>query len=72
MTLEDVWQILQIPIRGELVTYDRHLGTIALRRIFSKDIYIEDGSMASEDIAALYEPLPLVLAGIVLDLLCLD
>lgn len=26
VTLEDVWRILHISIRGELVTYDRYLG----------------------------------------------
>ncbi|XP_059064182.1 uncharacterized protein LOC131856415 [Cryptomeria japonica] len=65
VTLEDIWRILHIPIRGELVTYDRHLGTTTIERIFADDVYIEDGFVAWEDIAALYEPLPSVLAGIV-------
>ncbi|GLJ26386.1 hypothetical protein SUGI_0508570 [Cryptomeria japonica] len=30
MTLEDVWRILHIPIRGDLVTYDQVWGTSAV------------------------------------------
>lgn len=70
--LEDVWRILHIPITGELVTYDRYLGTIVVQRIFADDMYIEDGFVAWEDIAALYESLPSMLSGIVRGLLCPD
>lgn len=60
------------PDKGELVTYDRHIGTTTVQRIFIDDVYIEDGSIAWEDIATLYEPLPSVLAGIIEGLLCPD
>lgn len=72
MTLDDIWRILHISIRGELMMYDHHLGTIVVQSIFAEDIYIEDGSMAWEDIVALYEPLPSVLKGIIEGLLCPD
>lgn len=68
--LEDVWRILHILIRGELVTYDQALGTVVVQRVFADGVYIKDGSIAWEDIAALYEPLPVVLSGIVGGLLC--
>ncbi|XP_059066945.1 uncharacterized protein LOC131044898 [Cryptomeria japonica] len=58
--------------QGELETYDRHLGTIVVQRIFADNVLIEDGSVAWEDIAALYEHLPSVLSGIVGGLLCPD
>lgn len=72
ITLEDVWWILHISIRGELVTYDHQLGIATIERIFVEDVYIEDGFMAWEDIEALYEPLPAVLSRIVGGLLCPD
>lgn len=70
VTLEDVWRILHIPIREELVTYDCPLGTVVIHRIFGKDIYIEDGFVAWEDIAVLCEPLPSILEGIIGGFLC--
>ncbi|GLJ53770.1 hypothetical protein SUGI_1147540 [Cryptomeria japonica] len=63
VTLEDVWRILRIPIRGELVTYDRSWGTLAVQRIFDEDVFIDDGSIAWDEIAALYESLLAVLSG---------
>lgn len=72
ITLEDVWRILHIPIRGELVAYDRAWGTTAMQRLFDEDVFNDNGSVAWEDIVALYEPLLVVLSGIAGGLLCLD
>ncbi|GLJ53604.1 hypothetical protein SUGI_1143530 [Cryptomeria japonica] len=72
VTLEDVWHILCIPIRRELVTYDRSWGTLVVQRFFDEDVFIDDGSIAWEEIATLYEPLPVVVSGIVGGLLCPD
>lgn len=35
-----------------------------MQRIFDEDVFIDDGSITWEEIAALYEPLPIVLVGI--------
>lgn len=43
-----------------------------MQRFFDEDVFIDDGSIAWEDIVALYEPLPAVLSGIVGGLLCPD
>ncbi|XP_059070465.1 receptor-like protein 35 [Cryptomeria japonica] len=43
-----------------------------VQRSFYEDEFIDDGSIAWEEIAALYEPLPAVLSGIVGELLCPD
>lgn len=48
--------------------YDQEWGTAAVHRIFAEDEYIDDGFVAWEEIATLYEPLP----AIVRALLCLD
>lgn len=52
--------------------YDRGLGTTAVQQIFDEYVYIQDGSIMWEEIAALYEPLPIVLLAIIRGLLCPD
>lgn len=47
------------------MTYDPAWGTIVVQWMFAKDVYIHDGSIAWEEIAALYEPLLAILLGIV-------
>lgn len=73
ITLEDVWRILHISITGELATYDRVMGEAVVCQVFPyPELEVYDGCIPWEDMADLYEPLPIVLSSIVGGLLCPD